>query len=110
MKIIPKKIDRHHRIVHVNKPRVITARRWDGKFARDPKGFFLIKIEGGKIYAGRVLRQRMIEVVSGKNAEDIYYELIRRKMIAKLDTAAYLGKELTRAEECLKQKKKYVQL
>jgi len=111
MKIIhPRKVDASHKKVLVDAPREIHATRWDGKFSPDKKGFFLIKVEQGKILAGRVQKQRMQEVVSGKKAEDIYYEIIRRKLITKLDTAAYLGKELMRAEECLKQGKKYVQL
>lgn len=111
MKIVhPRKRDAHHRTVLIGKPRMIAARTWNGNFAKDPKGFFLIKVERGRIYAGRVQKQRMQEVVSGKRAEDIYYELIKRKMISKLDTAAYLGKELMRAEECLRKKKCYTQL
>ena len=111
MKIIhPRKIDTHHKKVLVDAPREIQARKWDGKFSRDAKGFFLIKVENGRIVAGRVQKQQMLDVVSGKRAEDVYYELIRRKLLTKLDTAAYLGKELMRAEYCLQQKKKYVQL
>ena len=62
-----------------------------------------------EIKAGRVFNGKMIEVISGKNAQDIFYEIIKRKMISKLDTAGYLGRELTRAEHCLKSGKKYVQ-
>ena len=107
--IKPKTNDKHHKDVIVSNPRHIKAAKWNGVFAREKKGFFLLKVERGRIMIGRVLKGRMIEVVYGKKAQDIYYFLIRRKMISKLDTAAYLGGELTKAEYCLKNKKKYVQ-
>ena len=105
----PGKKDKYHRDILVDKPKLIRAKKWNGKFQREPKGFFLIKVEDGWIKAGRIVKQKMVDVVYGRNACDIFYYLIRRGMISKLDTAAYLGRELTRAEYCLKNKKKYVQ-
>ncbi len=110
MIIKPKKKDRYHKDVVVDNPKWIKAGKWDGKFAKDDNGFYLIKIENGQIMAGRVKDGKMRDVVYGGKAEDIYYEIIRKRMITKLDTAAYLGRELTRAEFCLKNKKKYTQL
>ena len=109
MIIKPRKKDKYHRNIELSNPKWVKAGKWDRKFAKDDKGFYLIKIENGYIMAGRVKDGKMLEVVYGGNAEDIYYELIKRKLISKLDTAAYLGRELTRAEYCLKNKKRYIQ-
>ena len=109
MIIRPKLKDKHHKDVLIENVKEIKARKFNGNFAKEPKGFFLIKIEDNVIKAGRVFNGKMIEVISGKNAQDIFYDIIKRKMISKLDTAGYLGRELTRAEHCLKSGKKYVQ-
>ncbi|HLC63540.1 MAG TPA: DUF4346 domain-containing protein [Candidatus Nanoarchaeia archaeon] len=109
MIVIPKTKDRHHKDVLIENVKEIKARRFNGNFAKEPKGFFLIKVENNMIKAGKVFNGKMIEVVSGKNAQDIFYEIIKRKMIARLDTAGYLGMELMRAEYCLKSGKKYIQ-
>jgi len=87
----------------------IKAERWDETLIIDPQGYFLIKIEKGHIYAGRVVKNMMKGIVYGKTAEDVYQLLIKKKWVSRLDHAAYLGKELHRAELCMQQKKKFVQ-
>jgi tetrahydromethanopterin S-methyltransferase subunit A len=48
-------------------------------------------------------------VVEGKQAEVIAATLFREKLITRLDHAAYIGRELTRAEVALKEGKPYIQ-
>ena len=50
----PGKKDKYHRDILVDKPKLIRAKKWNGKFQREPKGFFLIKVEDGWIKAGRL--------------------------------------------------------
>src|SRR3989344_6674458 len=102
MIIKPKKTDEHHKPVIVNNPRVIKARKFGGKIKLD-NGYFMIKIENGLIYAGRVdKKNKMEEVVYGKSAEEIYHEIIKRGWVKRLENAAYLGRELGKADYCLR--------
>jgi dihydropteroate synthase len=47
--------------------------------------------------------------VKGKEVTEIYQTIIRERMVEKLDHAAYLGKELEKAELALKLGRAYVQ-
>lgn len=78
----------------------------------DKKGFFVIlpNKEENKIYvevyenSGKRLR-----TVVGRDAATIYSTIIGQGFVSKLDHAAYLGKELTRAEYSLKYDIPYIQ-
>jgi len=48
-------------------------------------------------------------VVEGKQAEDLAATLLREKLVTRLDHAAYIGRELTRAEIALKEGRPYIQ-
>ncbi|MBS7619958.1 DUF4346 domain-containing protein, partial [Candidatus Bathyarchaeota archaeon] len=48
-------------------------------------------------------------VIKGKRAENIYRKIIEKGLVKKLDHAAYLGKELYKAEIVLKINRSYVQ-
>jgi len=48
-------------------------------------------------------------VVEGRRAEDLAATLLRKKLVTRLDHAAYLGRELTRAEIALEEGKPYIQ-
>ena len=48
-------------------------------------------------------------VVEGTEAASIYATIIERKLVSQLDHAAYLGRELARAEASLTSKRPYVQ-
>ena len=51
----------------------------------------------------------LLRVIEGKNARNIYWTIIENKWVTFLSHAAYLGKELTKAELSLKNGFKYVQ-
>jgi tetrahydromethanopterin S-methyltransferase subunit A len=48
-------------------------------------------------------------VVEGKQAEDLAATLVRENLVTRLDHAAYIGRELTRAEIALNERKPYIQ-
>jgi dihydropteroate synthase len=59
----------------------------------DPKGNFRIGIEGGTIVA--VIRGH---AVRGERWQDVFYTIVRNGDVSLLDHAAYLGRELYKAE------------
>ncbi|MBU1067895.1 DUF4346 domain-containing protein [Patescibacteria group bacterium] len=45
----------------------------------------------------------------GKTAKKIIQDLLNHKVVKRIDHALYLGRELARAEQCLKDGRDYVQ-
>jgi len=76
----------------------------EGDFVRDSKGDFRIWNHGGKIVCSH---EKL--VVTGSNAKSISDTVIRKNLVSRLDHAAYLGRELQKAEIALKLGKNYVQ-
>ena len=79
---------------------------------QDRKGYFLIRLDkkNKKIEAGFATNKHIIKkVIKGKNATEIYHTIISKKLISRKDHAAYLGKELYKAELALKYNLQYVQ-
>ncbi len=86
-------------------------RHKETQFEVDPRGFFVIGIENGEI----VVQHRVNDgrksnyVFSGKKAQRIYRQIMNENLVSKFDHAAYLGRELTRAEFCISTGTEYVQ-
>ena len=75
----------------------------------DPKGYFLIRVTN-RIEVGFVTSEHNItKMIYGNNAITIYNTIVRKKLLTRLEHAAYLGKELYKAELALRYGKKYVQ-
>ena len=80
-------------------------------FEEDPRGFFVITVENGEI----VVRHRVSDgreskySFRGDNAQRLYRLILNENLISKLDHAAYIGKELARAEDCLRTGAAFVQ-
>jgi dihydropteroate synthase-like protein len=72
---------------------ITAAHRMPGKITYDPKGNFRIGIEGDRIVA--VIHGK---AVWGKHWEDVLYTILSHGGVSLLDHAAYLGKELYKAE------------
>jgi tetrahydromethanopterin S-methyltransferase subunit A len=78
----------------------------------DPAGFFVIHIDRR---AGRILLEHyendglIDDVISGRTAPEIYCTAIESRHISRLDHAAYLGRELARAEDALRRNEPFVQ-
>jgi len=83
------------------------------KWKPDPKGYFIIRLVRDEKKIGirhyTYKNEPTIEF-HGKKASHIYEEIIKRKLISTLDHAAYIGKELMKAECALKNNKRYVQI
>lgn len=52
---------------------------------------------------------KLLRVIEGKNSRELYFTIINNKWISELSHAAYLGKELARAELSIKNNVKFVQ-
>jgi len=90
---------------------VIEVERWkENHLELDKKGYFLFEVEDGWIYAGFVEDKNiMTKIFRGKRAIDLFKFILKKNLISSKDHAAYIGYELGKAEECLKEDKKYVQ-
>jgi tetrahydromethanopterin S-methyltransferase subunit A len=65
----------------------------------DKAGYFVINIEGGNLLVEHYdYKERLLRVIEGPDARSIYLTIVRNGWVSKLDHAAYLGKELTKAE------------
>lgn len=87
--------------------------------ARQPQGLTLDKAGYFVVYPDARNQQLMVEhytnegvldcVLEGSSSASLYSEAIQRKLLTRLDHAAYLGRELARAEQTLKTGEPFVQ-
>ncbi|NLZ29410.1 MAG: dihydropteroate synthase, partial [Methanomicrobiales archaeon] len=83
---------------------VVEARGPPDEITYDPLGCIRIGIEGDTIVAvhqGRAVR--------GRDWEDVFYTLLENGSLSRLDHAAYLGKELFKAELAIRLKRSFEQ-
>jgi len=83
-----------------------------GKLVLDPAGYFIV-------IPDRTQQQLVLEHYSNKGmlnrvftsdtAASLYMQVIKLELISRLDHAAYLGRELARAEQALTSGEKYIQ-
>ena len=79
------------------------------EFEYDPRGFFKIFIHESEIVAVLQTGEGPKIVIKGNNAEDICLEIIERGLVSEIKHAAYLGRELQKAEIALRTRKGYLQ-
>ena len=87
------------------------------KWHLDPAGCFKIELTDDEIRKGKVIPGKIIvrnindknNPIAGSTAKDILDTIIERGLISRLDHAAYLGRELMKAEIALKFKRSYSQ-
>ena len=77
----------------------------------DPAGYVKVTVDRsrGVIVVSHFKGGKPTCSFEAQRAEDLYCELIRRGLVSTLDHAAYIGKELCKAELALKLGKSYVQ-
>lgn len=78
--------------------------RSNREWTHDPEGFFLLFIDRDAkiIMCEHYIEEGLTnEVVRGVSAEDIANTIIKRGLLSRLDHAAYLGRELAKAETAL---------
>ena len=79
----------------------------------DPAGYFVIMAMKGKPYPIVVEHYsndgRLKNIIEGKDAPTTCATLVDMQLISRLDHAAYMGRELARAETCLLSDTQYIQ-
>jgi tetrahydromethanopterin S-methyltransferase subunit A len=76
----------------------------------DEAGYFVLYIARDALQVEHYdYKDKLIRVIEGRDARSIYLTLIRNGWVTRLDHAAYLGRELARAEWCMKQGHPFVQ-
>lgn len=76
----------------------------------DKAGYFVINIEGDMLLVEHYsYKDKLIHIIEGRDARSTYLTLIRNGWVSNLDHAAYLGKELTRAELSIEHGLNFVQ-
>jgi dihydropteroate synthase-like protein len=79
------------------------------EFKPDVRGAFKIFVDQSQIIAVLYTGRDPKIVIRGKTAEEVCNEIIGRGLISEMDHAAYLGRELQKAEIALKTGKGYLQ-
>ena len=79
----------------------------------DPAGYFVIMVMKGKKYPLLIEHYsndgKLENIIEGEDSKSICATLISKRLISQLDHAAYLGRELVKAEMSLKNETKYIQ-
>lgn len=82
------------------------------RLVRDPAGFFVVYPDPrrDRLVVEHYSNAGVLDVVlEGYTPADLYAEIIARGLLSRLDHAAYLGRELARAETALRTGEPYVQ-
>lgn len=65
----------------------------------DKAGYFVINIENDSLLVEHYdYKERLLRIIEGRDARSIYLTIVRNGWVSKLDHAAYLGKQLAKAE------------
>jgi tetrahydromethanopterin S-methyltransferase subunit A len=78
----------------------------------DPAGFFVVYPEAPRrrLTVEHYTKDGVLDsVIEGRTPSAVYGEIIQRKLVSRLDHAAYLGRELARAERSMGTGETYVQ-
>ncbi len=76
----------------------------------DKAGYFVINVLDDRLLLEHFdYRKRLLRTIAGDSARNLYLTIIEAGWVTRLDHAAYLGKELTRAEMALKNGGSFVQ-
>jgi tetrahydromethanopterin S-methyltransferase subunit A len=89
----------------------VRAEGVDPKYIKlDEQGYFVINIEGDMLLVEHYsYKEKLMRIIEGQDARSIYLTIVRNGWVSKLDHACYLGKELARAEQCMRQGISFVQ-
>jgi tetrahydromethanopterin S-methyltransferase subunit A len=78
----------------------------------DPSGYFVVFVDErrARLCLEHYTADGVLDcVIEGASAVELYCPAIERGLVSRLDHAAYLGRELARAEEALGTGRRYVQ-
>ncbi|NJD53910.1 MAG: dihydropteroate synthase-like protein [Candidatus Methanoperedens sp.] len=98
-------------------PESVIEAKGSEKWQLDPAGCFKIELTDDsicncKVIPGKIIVRNIIDrdnPIAGSTAKDILDTIIERGLISRLDHAAYLGRELMKAEIALKFRRSYSQ-
>ena len=95
-------------------PEAYVEAKGSEKWHLDPAGCFIIEltsdeIRNGKLYQGKIIARNNKNAIAGLTAKEILDTIIERGLVSRIDHAAYLGRELMKAEIALKFKRSYFQ-
>lgn len=80
-------------------PHVVATAPGPDRIKLDKGGYFVIAPRADCIFVEHYdYKDRLVRTIEGKDARTVYWSLIQNGWVTKLDHAAYLGKELLRAE------------
>ena len=82
------------------------------KMVSDPAGYFVIFVDRARgLLSLEHYRNNgvLTKIVEGHSAAEVYMTAIERALLSRLDHAAYLGRELARAEHSLSSGEAYIQ-
>jgi len=83
------------------------------EWTQDPRGYFTIQVNPERheiVVEHHDGSGRTLNVLTGRNAEDLYHQIINSMdLVSRLDHAAYLGRELAKAETALFNRVEYEQ-
>jgi tetrahydromethanopterin S-methyltransferase subunit A len=80
------------------------------KIKLDKAGYFVVNIENGVILVEHYsYKEKLIRIIEGQDARSIYLTIVRNEWVSKLDHAAYIGKELSKAELSIQHGYEYLQ-
>lgn len=98
--------------VELDVKEIIATHETEKEFVMDERGYFVITIKPDKneIVCEHYSKDKKIQnVIKGKNAEEICATVTRLNLVSRTDHAAYLGRELQKAEIALKNNLPYEQ-
>lgn len=99
--------------IDIQAAEIVNAKEKDPKKVRlDKAGYFVIvpKADTKEILVEHYSNaNKLLRVIKGTNARNIYWTIIENEWVTELSHAAYLGKELTHAEVSMKLGTKYIQ-
>jgi len=91
-------------------PKVSAVYHDPKKIKLDKAGYFVIYLENSDILVEHYNnKEKLLHVISGDNARDIYLTIVDNNWVSHLDHACYLGKELVKAELSIMHNFEYVQ-
>ncbi|MDD5473590.1 MAG: dihydropteroate synthase-like protein [Candidatus Methanoperedens sp.] len=95
-------------------PENATEAKSSEKWHLDPAGCFKIDISddemrNGKLSTGKIVARHENKSITGQTAREVIDTIIGLGLVSRLDHAAYLGRELMKAELALKFKRSYSQ-
>lgn len=84
---------------------------YDPKFIKlDKAGYFVINLVDGRLLVEHYnYKEQLLRTIEGDSARNLYLTIVENEWVSRLDHAAYLGKELARAQYALEGGPEFVQ-